>query len=71
MTSHSGIMEVVEYEGLVPACPQCGVGLSELRARRLNAVGTGTFAFGRRYVHLCPECRAILAVTHRKGFWTG
>jgi len=26
---------------------------------------------GKRYVYSCPECRKVLGVSHRKGFWMG
>ena len=27
--------------------------------------------FGKRYIYFCPECRKVLGVSHRKGFWMG
>ena len=27
--------------------------------------------FGRRYCYSCTECKKILGISHRKGFWMG
>ena len=26
---------------------------------------------GKRYVYFCPNCKSVLGVSHRKGFWMG
>jgi len=26
---------------------------------------------GKRYIYFCPNCRKVLGVSHRKGFWMG
>jgi len=55
----------VEKEDVTPLCPHCGKTLREIWARRLESL------FGKRYVYFCPDCRKVLSVSHRKGFWMG
>jgi hypothetical protein len=41
----------------VPLCPHCDVRLDEVRARKVSAVGTTSFPFGKRYNYACPPVR--------------
>jgi uncharacterized protein with PIN domain len=59
------MMDVKEREDIIPICPHCGAELHEVWARRLRAL------FGVRYIYFCPNCRKVLGVSHRKGFWVG
>ena len=56
---------------LIPLCPYCNHGLTEVLARKVTAVGTTSFLFGRRYIYACPNCTKALGISHRKGFWAG
>lgn len=56
---------------LVPACPHCDSPLERIRARRVDASGSPTLRFGKRYLYACPACNRLLGVSHRKGFWMG
>ena len=74
MTSSSRNSErlVAEEDAtLIPKCPHCSAELSTIRTRQLDLVGGGSARFGKRYVYACPECRAVLGISHRKGFWMG
>lgn len=64
-------LAVEEDATLIPKCPHCSAELSAIRMRQLDSVGSATGGFGKRYVYACPECRAVLGITHRKGFWMG
>ncbi len=46
-------------------CPHCGKDIHELAARRVESF------LGVRFVYYCAECRKVLGVSHRKGFWMG
>jgi len=59
------VIACVEKEDVTPLCPHCGKTLREIWARRLESL------FGKRYVYFCPDCRKVLSVSHRKGFWMG
>lgn len=48
-----------------PVCPHCGKDIQELAARRVESV------LGVRFVYYCTDCRKVLGVSHRKGFWMG
>lgn len=60
-----------ESPDLVPLCPHCKNTLNEVLARKVNAVGTASFSFGKRYIYSCPNCGKALGISHRKGFWAG
>lgn len=58
-------MEIEERNEVTPICPHCEQLVNEIHYRSLSAF------LGRRYVYFCPQCRKILGVSHRKGFWMG
>jgi uncharacterized protein with PIN domain len=57
--------EVVEKANVIPLCPFC-----EAELRTINYTELRAF-LGRRYIYFCPDCRKVLGVSHRKGFWMG
>jgi len=59
------MIETEQKEDVSPICPHCSQPLEGLWFRELRGV------FGRRYVYFCSQCRKILGVSHRKGFWMG
>ena len=59
------MIEVLEKTDMLPICPHCKNELHVVWYQDLR----GTF--GRRYLYYCPHCRAVLGVSHRKGFWMG
>ena len=52
-------------EDVQPVCPHCDSELRTIWMRELQGV------LGRRYVYFCPQCRKVLGMSHRKGFWMG
>ncbi|MCL4785403.1 MAG: hypothetical protein KJ070_01215 [Verrucomicrobia bacterium] len=49
----------------MPVCPHCGKEIHEIAARRVES------ALGVRFLYYCCDCRKVLGVSHRKGFWMG
>jgi hypothetical protein len=62
---------IVETPDLTPVCPHCEAELREIAATATPVRGRGSFSWGKRYVYACPDCRRLLGVSHRKGFWAG
>jgi uncharacterized protein with PIN domain len=58
-------MLLEEKKSVQPICPHCQAALTALWFQEIEAV------LGKRYVYFCPNCRKILGVSHRKGFWMG
>jgi uncharacterized protein with PIN domain len=54
-----------EVENVAPVCPHCEKAIRRLWCCKVQ----GTL--GKRYVYFCPDCRKVLGVSHRKGFWMG
>jgi hypothetical protein len=48
-----------------PVCPHCEAELHTTWTRELRGL------LGKRYVYFCPQCRKVLGLSHRKGFWMG
>ncbi len=59
------MLPVEEKTDVYPLCPHCTKELTGIWYRALQSV------FGRRYIYFCPDCRKVLGVSHRKGFWMG
>ena len=59
------MLRVQETEDVFPICPHCSKELRSVSCHTLESL------WGKRYVYFCPECRKILGVTQRKGFWMG
>ena len=55
----------VEKTEVLPICPHCERELNTVWYQNVHGV------FGKRYIYFCPECRKVLGVSHRKGFWMG
>ncbi|HVS13322.1 MAG TPA: hypothetical protein VMV46_05335 [Thermoanaerobaculia bacterium] len=54
-----------ERDDLTPRCPHCQHDVDRVFFRRLSGL------LGRRYLYFCAACRAVIGVSHRKGFWMG
>ena len=54
-----------EKNDLTPICPHCSKEINKVWFRALESL------LGKRYIYFCPECRKVLGVSHRKGFWMG
>ncbi len=48
-----------------PICPHCGQEIQEIAARRVEST------LGVRFLYFCANCRKVLGISHRKGFWMG
>ena len=59
------MIDVIETESEKPVCPYCEKKIAEIMMRRIK----GTF--GVRFIYFCKECKKVLGVSHRKGFWMG
>ncbi len=59
------MIPVEETNEISPICPHCSRELRAVLCRTLGAF------LGKRYIYFCPECRKVLGITHRKGFWMG
>jgi hypothetical protein len=59
------VIHVQEKENVTPICPHCSAELQTMWVRKAES------AFGNRYVYFCPDCKKVLGVSHRKGFFMG
>jgi len=59
------MMPLERKEDVQPVCPHCEAELPKVWMRELESV------LGRRYIYFCPNCRKVLGISHRKGFWMG
>ena len=59
------MIEIRETKNQPVICPHC-----EKTLGAINAVKTKT-TFGVRFVYACGQCRKVLGVSHRKGFFMG
>lgn len=55
----------MEKEDFKPKCPHCEKELENIISTQVEST------FGKRYIYACPECKKVLGVSHRKGFWMG
>ena len=54
-----------QREDVDPICPHCQQPLRTIWFQEVRS------RLGKRYVYLCAQCRKILGLSHRKGFWMG
>jgi len=59
------MVELEEKTDLLPICPHCKTEINRVYFQELRGV------LGKRYIYYCSNCRSVLGVTHRKGFWMG
>ena len=59
------MIEIRQADDTLPRCPHCNQDLQTVLFRELRGV------LGKRFVYFCQHCRAVLGVSHRKGFWMG
>jgi hypothetical protein len=59
------VIELERKDDVTPMCPHCSQALSRMWFRQLSGF------LGKRYIYMCPHCRKVLGVSHRKGFWMG
>ena len=59
------MIQTQEQDDLPPRCPHCEKDLRTILYQKMSST------LGKRYVYFCDSCRAVLGVSHRKGFWMG
>jgi len=59
------MIDIEEKNDQTPLCPHCQSEIRKVWYRRLIGL------FGKRYIYFCPSCKAVLGISHRKGFWMG
>jgi len=59
------MIECIERDDVSPICPHCNASLTAVLCRQVRSF------LGRRYIYFCTECKKVLGVSHRKGFWMG
>ncbi len=59
------MIEVMKRDEVQPLCPHCATALRMVWFQQLSG------HLGKRYVYFCSNCRKVLGVSHRKGFWMG
>ena len=59
------MVELEERNDLLPICPHCKTEINRVYFQELRG------ALGKRYIYYYPNCRSVIGVTHRKGFWMG
>ena len=50
---------------IFPICPHCQAEIHTVHYQEV------TSTFGKRYIYFYPQCRKVLGVSNRKGFWMG
>jgi len=55
----------IENRETLPVCPHCK---KELKSVHFNMMKGD---LGKRCLYFCPECRAVLGLSHRKGLTFG
>lgn len=59
------MIKITETQSVEAVCPHCEKNLLEVFAQRIQST------FGVRFIYFCSNCKKVLGVTHRKGFWMG
>ncbi len=59
------MVDLERADDVSPVCPFCSSDVRRMLFQELRGF------LGRRFVYFCSECRAVLGVSHRKGFWMG
>ena len=59
------MIEINETKTETPICPHCERRLGTIGARKIGSM------FGVRFVYFCGQCKKVLGVSHRKGFFMG
>jgi protein-arginine kinase activator protein McsA len=59
------MLKINEKPKKSPICPHCEKDPGMINAERIKST------FGVRFIYFCDNCRKILGVSHRKGFFMG
>lgn len=58
-------MQIRETKNATAVCPHCEKNISVINAQKIKST------FGVRFVYFCDNCRKVLGLSHRKGFFMG
>jgi len=59
------MISATEKNDVKPICPHCKIEVTSIHYQEMTGV------FGKRYLYFCPNCKSVLGISHRKGFWMG
>jgi uncharacterized protein with PIN domain len=59
------MIQLERKDDVQPVCAHCQAELRKIWMQEIEGV------LGRRYIYFCPQCRKVLGISHRKGFWMG
>ena len=59
------MVQMLERSDIAPLCPHCETDVRQVLYQKIPGVA------GKRYIYFCSNCRKVLGVSHRKGFWMG
>jgi uncharacterized protein with PIN domain len=59
------VITLEEKDDVMPICSECSEQLNSIWMREVQSM------LGKRYIYFCPNCRKVLGISHRKGFWMG
>ncbi|MEM6514389.1 MAG: hypothetical protein AAF660_15365 [Pseudomonadota bacterium] len=59
------MIRLEERDNIDPLCPYCEKPQRTINFRSVKSL------LGRRYIYFCADCRKVLGLSHRKGFWMG
>lgn len=59
------MIKCIEDDSKTPICPHCDNEITAVYTRTVDGF------LGVRFIYFCSECRKVLGVSHRKGFWMG
>jgi uncharacterized protein with PIN domain len=59
------MIQLERKDDVQPVCSHCQAELRTIWMQEIEGV------LGRRYIYFCPQCRKVLGISHRKGFWMG
>lgn len=59
------MIQLQRQDDLSPVCPHCKNEISSLWYHELSGF------LGKRFLYFCSNCKAVLGISHRKGFWMG
>jgi uncharacterized protein with PIN domain len=58
------MIEIIE-DHQDPICPHCEKEIRKVSAQKMQST------LGVRYIYFCSQCRKVLGISQRKGFWMG
>lgn len=59
------MIRINEKSNKSPLCPHCEMALDMVNAEKIKT------ALGVRFIYFCDNCRKVLGLSHRKGFFMG